>query len=1235
MSAPIRPADTQSATPAQARTALPAFIHLRVHSAYSLLEGALQIGDLAKIAGKLGLPAIGISDTNNLFGALEFSEKLSKAGIQPIVGVTLAVDFEEAGKDPLALAQRANGMAPAHRPFRDGKLALIAATDAGYANLMKIVSRAHLGVPDGVPPHVTIATLAAHAKGVIALTGGPDGPIDAVLRDGNLEQARDRLQKLHAAYDDRLYVEVQRHGLATEREVEPRLLRLAYDFGLPLVATNEAFFAAPDDYEAHDALICIADGAYVVEDNRRKLTREHYLKTPAEMVEGFADLPEALANTVEIARRCNYRPLGKKPILPRFVASMEGLSEAEAADAEAAEMKRQDEEGLATRLAAHGPAEGFTVEDYEKRLAYEVDVISNMKFPGYFLIVADFIKWSKAQGIPIGPGRGSGAGSLVAYALTITDLDPLRFGLLFERFLNPERVSMPDFDIDFCQDRREETIRYVQGKYGHDRVAQIITHGKLQARAVLRDVGRVLQMPYGQVNALCQLVPNNPANPVTLAEAIAGEPKLQEAQKNEPIVAQLLEKAQKLEGLYRHASTHAAGMVIGDRPLDELVPLYRDPKSSMPVTQFNWKMVEAAGLVKFDFLGLKTLTVLKKAVDLVQKGRGITVDLPALPLTDKASYDLLARADTVGVFQLESTGMRESLKRLKPDRFEDIIAMVALYRPGPMDNIPTYINRKHGEEPVDCLHDMLKGILTETYGVIIYQEQVIQIAQVMGGYSLGQADMLRRAMGKKDKEEMARHQARFVDGAKERGVKQKDAEFIFELVNKFAGYGFNKSHAAAYALVSYHTAYMKANFCEEFLAASMTLDLANTDKLATFAAEAKRSGVPVLPPCVNASEVEFSVEVVGSPFPHSPWGEGRGEGQPRAQPSKSAAAPHPSPLPASGERGSSRAIRYALAGLKNVGQGAVETIVANRREKGRFKSLPDFASRLNPKAVNKRAIEMMAMAGAFDPMEPNRAAIRANAAEIIALAQRVEADAAAGTSDLFGGGSEGPRLDLKTAKGWTPLERLGEEFKAIGFYLSGHPLDTYTHVLEKLNARRYIDLEAASERGPTGGRIAAIVVSARERRNQKGNKYAFGLFSDPSGQFEAIIFSDTLAACGDLLKPGTPVILTVQAEREGETMKMRIGQIQSLDQLALTVERGLRLEIDGRHVRTAEKAFALLKGLLRPGTPGKAAGEIRIVLPVLERGRELEIKLPGKWDVTPTAAGELAAVPGVAKVVDI
>ncbi|MEQ1652297.1 MAG: DNA polymerase III subunit alpha, partial [Hyphomicrobium sp.] len=825
------------------------FVHLKVHSAYSLLEGALPIGKLAKLAVGYGFPALAVTDTNNLFGALDFSNKLWDSGVQPICGVSIDVDFADHRESRDMRLARPGSNEP--RAQSAGRITLLAMNADGYANLMRLSKCLYFEPASDEPVHAKIARIEEHSAGVIALTGGPDGPVDKALKDGQAELALGRVKTLEKIFGSRLYIELQRHGLDSEARVEPQLLDIAYTRKIPIVATNEVYFAVKSDYDAHDALLCIAEGRYVVEDDRRRATPEHYMKSAEEMAALFADLPEALANTVEIAERCAFRVEGRKPILPRFVASDDSLSELENFRLEAAELKRQAIAGLKERLAATGPAEGFTVDDYEKRLAYEVDVITQMKFPGYFLIVADFIKWSKSNGVPVGPGRGSGAGSLVAYALTITDLDPLRFGLLFERFLNPERVSMPDFDIDFCQEKRDRTIAYVQQKYGADRVAQIITHGKLQARAVLRDVGRVLQMPYGQVDRLCKLVPNNPAAPVTLREAIDGEPKLQEERDSDPMVARLLEISENLEGLYRHASTHAAGMVIGDRPLEELVPIYRDPKSTMPVTQFNWKLVEAAGLVKFDFLGLKTLTVLEKAVQLVKRGRGIAVDLPALPLDDLKTYQLLARADTAGVFQLESTGMRESLKRLKPDRFEDIIAMVALYRPGPMDNIPTYINRKHGEEPVDCLHAMLEGILKETYGVIIYQEQVIQIAQVMGGYTLGQADLLRRAMGKKDKAEMAAQQARFVEGALAKGVKQKEAVHIFELVDKFAGYGFNKSHAAAYALVSYHTAYMKANYCEEFLAASMTLDMGNTDKLAMFASEARRSGIQLLLPCVN------------------------------------------------------------------------------------------------------------------------------------------------------------------------------------------------------------------------------------------------------------------------------------------------------------------------------------------------------------------------------------------------
>ncbi|RUO97805.1 DNA polymerase III subunit alpha [Hyphomicrobium sp.] len=1169
----------------------PRFIHLKVHSAYSLLEGALPIAKLAKLATAMNLPAIGLTDTNNLFGALEFSEKLWGAGVQPIVGTTLDIDFGD-NRDSGPMALRAMSNEPRVKPA--GKLALLAMNADGFANLMKLSKVLNFEAAPDEPPHVKIGRLEELSAGLIALTGGPQGPINSALRNGQPDHALERLKTLEKIFGDRLYIELQRHGLPEETEVEPQLLEYAYSRRIPIVATNECYFASRTDYEAHDALLCIADGRYVVEDDRRRASPEHYLKTEDEMASLFADLPEALANTIEIAIRCAFRPEGKKPILPRFVAGDDSQSEIENFRLEAAELKAQAIDGLKRRLEAHGTAEGYTVEDYDKRLAYEIDVITQMKFPGYFLIVADFIKWSKANGVPVGPGRGSGAGSLVAYALTITDLDPLRFGLLFERFLNPERISMPDFDIDFCQEKRDRVIDYVQKKYGSDRVAQIITHGKLQARAVLRDVGRVLQMPYGQVDRLCKLVPNNPANPVTLREAIDGEPKLQEERDREPIVARLLEIAEKLEGLYRHASTHAAGMVIGDRPLEELVPLYRDPKSNFPITQYNWKMVEAAGLVKFDFLGLKTLTVLEKAVQLIKKVRGITVDLPSLPLDDKPSYEMLAKADTAGVFQLESTGMRESLKRLKPDRFEDIIAMVALYRPGPMDNIPTYINRKHGEEPVDYLHPMLEGILKETYGVIIYQEQVIQIAQVMGGYTLGQADMLRRAMGKKDKAEMAKQQARFVEGAVSKGVKKDEAIYIFELVDKFAGYGFNKSHAAAYALVSYHTAYLKANFREEFFAASMTLDMGNTDKLAMFASEARKSGIRMLPPCVNQSGVDFGVE---------PPAEGAKLG----------------------------AIRYSLAALKNIGAGAVETIVNERNAGGRYESLGDFAARVDAKALNKRAVETMAKGGAFDALNANRALVAANADTILASAQRRTSDEAQGTTDLFGSAGKPADLVLRATPSWTAMEKLSEEFQAIGFYLSGHPLDQYDRVLAKLGIRKFSEFEALVQRGASAGRLAGIVIAARERRSQKGNKFAFATFSDATGQFEAVIFSDTLAACRDLLQPGTPVIVSVEAERDGETMKMRVQSIEELDKAASAVPRNLKLVLDRKSVIAKAAPVSDVSKYLKPNARG---GEIRIVLPLEDRNRELEFVLAGRYDVSPREAIRIEALPIVAEIIE-
>ncbi|HEY0236397.1 MAG TPA: DNA polymerase III subunit alpha [Afipia sp.] len=1166
----------------------PGFVHLHVHSAYSLLQGAMKIGRLAELAKADHQPALALSDTDNMFGALEFSDKMASSGIQPIIGCALAVDF--ADQDPTA--RNALGTAPT-------RIVLLAMREQGYRSLMRLNSRAFLETPVNEPPHIKLDWLKGESDHLIALTGGPEGPISLALAADQAALAIARTERLMELFGDRLYVELQRHGLESERRVEGALIDIAYAKGLPLVATNQPYFASADDYEAHDALLCIAGGRLVAETDRYQLTPEHRFKTRAEMAVLFADLPEALASTVEIAQRCSFRPKTRKPILPRF--TVVGSANAEDAEqAEAAELRRQAEEGLTMRLAAHGLAQGMSEENYRARLAFEIDVIARMNYAGYFLIVADFIQWAKSEGIPVGPGRGSGAGSLVAYALTVTDLDPLRFGLLFERFLNPERVSMPDFDIDFCQDRRDEVIKYVQKRYGRDQVAQIITFGTLQARGVLRDVGRVLQMPYGQVDKLTKLVPQNPAAPVTLSAAIASEPKLQAFAEEDPVVARAFDIAQKLEGLTRHASTHAAGIVIGDRPLSELVPMYRDPKSDMPVTQFNMKWVEPAGLVKFDFLGLKTLTVLDTAVKLL-KQRNVDVDLAKLPLDDKASYEMLARGDVVGVFQVESQGMRRALVDMRPDRFEDIIALVALYRPGPMANIPTYCARKHGDEESEYLHPMLEPILKETFGVIIYQEQVMQIAQVMAGYSLGEADLLRRAMGKKIRSEMEQQRARFTSGAVERGIAKGQANTIFELLAKFADYGFNKSHAAAYALVSYQTAYMKAHYPVEFIAASMTLDMNNTDKLSEFRAEAQRLGIKLEAPSINQSGATFTV--------------------------------------------SGNTIYYALAALKGVGAQAVEMIVEARKG-GAFTSLADFASRVSPRAINKRVVESLAAAGAFDTINPNRAAVFAGADAILAACQRDHAASASGQNDMFGGMADAPSIILPPVEPWLPAERLRREYDAIGFFLSGHPLDDYALALKRLRVQSWNEFSRAVKTGATAGRVAATVVSRMERRTKTGNKMGIMGLSDPTGHFEAVLFSEGLAQYRDVLEPGTAVLLQLGAELQGEDVRARILHAEPLDAAAAKTQKGLRIFVrDDKPLESIAKRLtggepgrvapagdvSRFPGSKPVATPSTSDGEVTLVM-MLDLQTEVEMKLPGRFKVSPQIAGALKAVAGVERV---
>ncbi len=1119
----------------------------------------MQVKAMGKLARDAGMPAVAITDTGNLFGALEFSEAMIEKGIQPIIGCVLKIDFNEN---------------PNAQKFTQGKplqhLVLLAKDEAGYGNLMKLVSSAFLDVPSHEEPHVPLAQLRTHADGLIALTGGPGGPLNTALAQAQVPLAEERLAALKALFGDRLYIELQRHGLPEERMIENSLLDLAYAHELPIVATNDVHFPTPDDFAAHDALICIADGAVISADNRRRLTTEHYFKTQGEMVALFADLPEAVSNTIEIAQRCAFFVQGRKPILPRFADGDEGE-----------ELRRQAVAGLDQRLTEHDCAPGFTREDYDKRLEFELSVIIKMQYPGYFLIVADFIKWAKAQEIPVGPGRGSGAGSLVAYVLTITDLDPMRFGLLFERFLNPDRVSMPDFDIDFCQDRRDEVIAYVQSRYGADKVAQIITFGKLQARMVTRDVGRVLQLPYGQVDRLSKMIPMNPAKPLTLGQAIEVEPRLAHERDTDPQVAALFEIALKLEGLYRNASTHAAGIVIGDRPLTELVPLYRDPRSTVPATQFNMKYVEKAGLVKFDFLGLKTLTVIDRAQKLIRR-REPSFNANKIPLDDLKTYTMLAQGDTVGVFQLESSGMRDAVRAMHADRIEDLIALVALYRPGPMANIPVYCARKTGKEPIEYLHPRLEPILKETFGVITYQEQVQQIARDLAGYTLAQADLLRRAMGKKIQKEMDEQRSGFMAGSDKEGIDPTIAKAIFDACAKFAEYGFNKSHSAPYAYISYQTAYLKANYPVEFLAASMTLDLGNTDKLMQFKAEAQRLGVRVVPPSINDSGVDFTVR--------------------------------------------DGAIHYALAGLKNVGAGAMEAIIAERETRGPFTSLTDFAARVDPKQMNKRAMESLVKAGAFDPLNGNRAQVFSAIETIMGLATRAASEAQVGQNDMFGGVAQSSStMQLPNVEAWLPTERLAHEFEAVGFYLSGHPLDDYAKALTRLRVDTWtVFLAKLMAEGKAAGKLAGTVSHKQERRSKQGNKFAFIGFSDATGQFEAVCFSDLLHDARALLEPGQQVVIRVEAEMDGETSKLRLQSVEALDQAARNIVQGVQI-----FVRDAAPLESIKKRLSEKGR-----GPVKITLLRPATG-DIDFDLTDTYMISPQIRGAIKAIPGVVDVADL
>jgi DNA polymerase-3 subunit alpha len=1160
------------------------FVPLRVFTAFTMLEGAIDPKALAKHAKKLGFPAAAICDRNGLYAAMAYSAAAKGEGVQPIVGTLLAV----------ARPSDCGGAEPGKAPVIDW-LPLYAQDATGYDNLCALVSAAHLGRPIEEDAHVAFAALQGRSEGLIALTGAGDGALARLLAEGQETHAALYASRLEALFGGRLYVEIARRGETTEERAEEALIALAYDRDLPLAATNPACFAEAGFHEAHDAMLCIADSAYVDSDDRRRSSSDAWMKPAAEMERLFEDLPEAILNTAVVAQRTAFAAPKRKPILPSLAGDREG---------EAAMLRADAHAGLLARLRfldetlAEAPASEVEAKypDYFTRLAFETEIIIGMGFPGYFLIVADFIKWAKDHDIPVGPGRGSGAGSVVAWSLTITDLDPLRLGLLFERFLNPERVSMPDFDIDFCETRRGEVIRYVQQKYGRDQVAQIITFGKLKARAVLKDTGRVLQMSYGQVDRLAKLVPNHPTDPWTLDRAINGVPELHREYEREPEVKRLLDLAMQLEGYPRHSSTHAAGVVIGDRPLDQLVPLYRDPRSDMPVTQFDMKYVEEAGLVKFDFLGLKTLSVLQKAVQMLAR-RGVVVDLSKLAWDDDTTFRLLQSGDTVGVFQIESEGMRRTLTAVKPTVFEDIIALNALYRPGPMDNIPMFGRRKNGQEEIAYPHPLLEGILAETYGIFVYQEQVMQAAQILAGYTLGGADMLRRAMGKKIQAEMDAQRQIFVDGcAAQNNIPAQKANELFDLIDKFAGYGFNKSHAAAYALLTYQTAWLKAHHPVEFYAASMCFDMAQTDKLAIFADDMRRLDVRCLPPSINHSEAEFSVE-------EGPEG---------------------------------LAVRYALGALKGVGERAMEELVSERTRGGAFKSLEDFADRIDPRLLNQRQLESLAGGGAFETLGLDRATVHAGAETILAHARAAHDARVSGQGGLFGGGDiEVPPIRLPAGKSWSMIEAMAAEKEAFGYYFSSHPTDSYRHLAQAHGARSFAEWcampappeQAPDERGrrqpgPTAA-MSALIEDARWRTSARGRRYLMIVCSDASGQFMASCFDDDVSVrIEEAAKAGGCGLLTVELDRKDgdETPRVTVRNIRPFEGMTMATRLRLDVTID------RPEGVAALADALAGAREGK--GELHIFA-ALPDGSQAHLRIGNDHVFDAELVARIERLPGI------
>jgi len=1081
------------------------FIHLKTHTQYSICEGALKISDLkssfslTNICKERKIKAIGLCDSFNLCGALEFSESISKSGTQPIIGTQINIKYEN----------------------YIGKIPLFAKNLIGYKNLIKLSSKSYLGIKEDEVPHCTTKDLQVNSEGIILFTGSSDGLIGKLFGKNLIDESINLVKKLSLIFKENLYIEIQRHNDSGEKLFEKFLLDNSKKLNLPLLATHEVFYLNKDMHEAHDAYLCVGEKTYVNVENRRKYSSEHYLKTSEEMIKLFSDLPEALQNNFNFPFRISYKPEKSLPVLPN-IQQNKSITVDE-------QLKKLAHEGLKVKLneyiltSCSEDKKTEMAKIYTDRLNHEIKIICEMKYSGYFLIVSDYIKWAKNNDIPVGPGRGSGAGSLVAWSLSITDIDPIKFDLIFERFLNPERISMPDFDIDFCEEKRDLVLEYLIKKYEKG-VAHIITFGKLKSRMAFRDIGRVLGLPYGFVDSLCKMIPFDPSRPISLEESIAREPRLLKEKDKDPRVKKLIELSLKLEGLNRNMATHAAGVVIAEKNLAELIPLYKDFSSNLPLptTQFDMYSSENAGLIKFDLLGLKTLTIISKTISLLSK-KNIKLDISKIPIDDSKVFELLSSGETTGLFQLESSGMREKLMQMKPNKFEDIIAMVALYRPGPMSNIEIYNQCKHGEKQPDYLHPKLKKILEPTYGVIIYQEQVMQIAQTLSGFTAGEADILRRAMGKKKRKELEKQRERFINGAVKNGVSKEVAEFIFTKITPFAEYGFNKSHATAYALIAYQTAYLKTHYTKEFIAASMTNELSNTDKLGEFFEDLKRLKITIYRPCINNCFAEFIPK--------------------------------------------ENSIYYALSAIKSVGYESISSIVAEREKNGKYRSISDFINRVKPKYINKLQLEALVKSGAFDTIFKNRKKLFNSVPKIIQISKNVYENKIMNQESLFSEDSQKEThiIEDEKSEDWSNDEKLSNEFNSVGFYMSDHPLSEYKDVLEIYHAKSYKEFVNGNK---DEALLAGTIMSIQEKKTSQGNSFAIIKFTDLTSVFELFIFSEILEANRKDLLEGQSFLLTVLKDKNNQSNRFKrfsVRKIVHFKELTNKTYNKVYIEIDKKN----------------------------------------------------------------------